>query len=93
MDAWSGSDMLSSEMVQRGISRKDVFASLLSGDAIEEYPDDTPFPSALFLHWIGGKPLHVVAALDPVSQWIFVITTYRPDLDHFEPDLKTRRRS
>jgi hypothetical protein len=79
-------------MLERGISRQGVFDVLLSGEQIEDYPDDTPFPAALFLGWKESKPLHVVVALDPVSQWGYIITAYRPDLEHFEPDFKTRRR-
>lgn len=64
---------------------------LLTGEIIEDYPDDKPFPTALFLGWLQEEPFHVVTALDPVSGYCFVITVYRPDLDHFEPDYKTRR--
>lgn len=64
---------------------------LLTGEIIEDYADDKPFPTALFLGWLQEEPFHVVTALDPVSGYCFVITVYRPDLDHFEPDYKTRR--
>ncbi len=60
--------------------------------AIEDYPDDTPYPSALYLGWIKGKPLHVVAALDAVHEWAYIMTAYEPDLEHFEADGKTRRK-
>ena len=40
-------------MLERGISRSEVFEALLSGEEIENYPNDTPFPSALFLGWEG----------------------------------------
>lgn len=79
-------------MLERGISRSDVFSTLVDGEEIEDYPDDKPFPSALFLHWIGNQPLHVVAALDWANEFAFIITAYRPDLDHFQPDFKTRRK-
>jgi hypothetical protein len=78
-------------MLERGVSRRDGFSVLLSGEQIEEYPNDSPFPSALFLGWKGNEPLHVVVALDSVSQQGYIITTYRPDLDHFEPGFMTRR--
>ena len=78
-------------LLARGISRSDVFTVLLSGEQIEDYPADKPFPSALFMGWTTNEPLHVVAAFDSVSQWAYIITTYRPDLEHFEPDFKTRR--
>jgi hypothetical protein len=78
-------------MFERGMSRETVMEVLLSGEVIEDYPDDKPFPSALILGRIGEKTFHVVAALDSASEWCFVITAYKPDLDHFEADYKTRR--
>jgi hypothetical protein len=78
-------------MMKRGISREIVRHILLEGAIIEDYPDDKPFPTALFLGWFQGEPFHVVAAHDPLSGYCFVITVYRPDLDHFESDYKTRR--
>jgi hypothetical protein len=80
-------------VLERGISRKDVFSALIAGEEIEDYPDDKPVPSALFLHWAANQPLHVVAALDSASEFAFIITVYKPDLDHFEPDFKTRRKT
>jgi hypothetical protein len=78
-------------MLERGISRDLVREILLSGEIIEDYPDDKPYPSALFLGWIKGEPFHVVAAHDSETGYCFIITAYRPDLEHFEPDFKTRR--
>lgn len=79
-------------LLERDISRNDIFRALVAGEEIEDYPDDKPFSSALFLHWIDKQPLHVVAALDVVNGFVFIITTYRPDIEHFEPDFKTRRK-
>ncbi len=42
--------------------------------------------------WFGRAPLHVVAALDERIPKVFIITAYEPDLEHFEPDFKTRRK-
>ncbi len=79
-------------LVSRSISRHAVLQILGSGECIEDYPDDYPFPSALFLGWHQDKPLHVVAALDEAVPELFIITTYEPDLEHFEADFKTRRK-
>lgn len=79
-------------LLERGFSRQGVLSTLTVGEVIEEYPDDRPFPSALILGWIDRRPLHVVVALDPVNSWAFVVTAYEPDLEHFEPDFKTRRK-
>ena len=78
-------------MAKRGISTQIVKQILLEGEIIEDYPDDKPFPTALFLGWFQGEPFHVVTALDSLSAYCFVITGYRPDLDHFENNYKTRR--
>lgn len=78
-------------MMERGISRTTVKEALLSGEPIEHYPDDRPYPSALFLGWTKGEPVHVVTAFDTESDYCFIITAYRPDLEHFESDYKTRR--
>lgn len=80
-------------MAERDIRRFDALEVLISGDLIEDYADDEPFPSALFLGWIKTRPIHVVAAFDAESDQVFVITVYEPDLEHFEPDFTTRRKS
>jgi len=80
-------------MMERDIRRSDALDVLLPGEPIEDYPDDQPFPSALFLGWIKTRPIHVVAAFDAANERAFVITVYEPDLEHFEPDFRTRRRS
>ncbi len=51
-------------MVQRQISVDDVRHVLATGEVIENYPDDTPYPSRLILGWLGVRPVHVVAADD-----------------------------
>ena len=79
------------QMMERGISRETVKEVLRNGELVEDYPDDKPYPSGLFLGWIKGKPLHVVAAFDSLTGWCFIITAYKPDLEHFESDYKTRR--
>jgi len=78
-------------MMERGISRETVKEVLMNGEIIENYPDDKPYPSALFLGWVKNQPFHVVTAMDSMTGWCFVITAYKPDLAHFESDYKTRR--
>ncbi|RUQ37835.1 MAG: DUF4258 domain-containing protein [Candidatus Competibacteraceae bacterium] len=77
-------------MAERGISRQAVQATLEQGEVIRHYPEDTPYPSRLLLHWIDGQPLHVVAA--PASDDTeIIITVYRPDPALWEPDFKRKR--
>jgi hypothetical protein len=78
-------------MAKRGISQADVLEVLRSGERIEDYPQDKPYPSALFLGWVAQQPIHVVAALDAEHEWAYVITTYEPGPHHFGPDCRTRR--
>ena len=73
-------------ILERGISRQDVFNVLLTGEEIEEYINDTPFPSALLFGWKGNEPIHVVVALDSIGQQGYIVTVYRPDLEQFNPD-------
>ena len=79
-------------LAERRIMQADVLEVLSAGEMIEDYPEGTPYPGALFLGWIGNKPLHVVAALDRENSWAYIVTVYEPDLEHFEPDYKTRRK-
>jgi hypothetical protein len=79
-------------MVKRDILREEIKHVLLTGEVIEDYPDDYPFPSALFAGGTKKRPLHVVAAWDEVEIMVYIVTVYEPDQDHFEPDLRTRRK-
>jgi hypothetical protein len=78
-------------LLERGITRAEAVGAIISGEVIEVYPEDRPYPSCLILH-TAAEPLHVVAAADPDARVCHVITAYRPDLEHFEPDFKTRKK-
>ena len=79
-------------LLERGISRTDVTSVIESGEIIESYSGDRPFPSVLVVA-TDPTPLHVVVALDRANQFAYVITAYKPDPDRFEHDTKTRRRA
>lgn len=79
-------------MFQRGIDEENVRHVLATGETIEEYPDDTPYPSRLVLGWYGSRPLHVAVADNPDAQETVVITVYEPDPGQWEPDFKRRKR-
>ncbi len=78
-------------LAERGILQKDVLEVILSGEMIEDYPDDEPYPSALFLAFLASRPLHAVAAFDESDRRVYIITAYQPSLEFFENDYKTRR--
>ncbi|WP_026767768.1 DUF4258 domain-containing protein [Selenomonas ruminantium] len=74
-------------LIQRGIHTSDVVEAIMTGEIIEDYPDDYPYPSCLVL---GSNKLHVVCGVGEGRLWI--ITAYSPTPDKWESDLKTRRR-
>jgi len=78
-------------MIERGISRAEVIGAQKYKKVIEDYPDDTPYPSCLVLGFIEQRPLHVVVAYDATEQDAYIITVYVFSLDKFEPDWRTRR--
>lgn len=80
-------------MESRGITVADVLRVLDSGEQIEQYPEDTPFPSALLLGRIGERPLHVVAGRDAVNDVTYIVTAYEPDPNEWDADFKRRRTS
>jgi hypothetical protein len=78
-------------MSSRGISAADVRNAIESGEIIEEYPDDTPYPSALLLATIDGSPVHLVVAMDRTEDRTIVVSLYRPDPLQWEPGFRRRR--
>ena len=48
-------------MLVRGVDEIAVRGVIDAGYVIETYPDDTPYPSSLYLGFVSGRPLHVVA--------------------------------
>ena len=78
-------------MAQRGVTVDDVRDVLTKGETIEDYPHDAPYPSRLVLGWLGGRPLHVVAAQPASALEIIVITVYEPDPIRWDSEFKRRR--
>lgn len=77
---------------QRGISINDVISCILSGEIIEQYPTDYPYPSCLILGIsLKGSSLHVVVGSNLETLW--VITAYYPSIEKWLPDFKTRKES
>ncbi len=78
-------------MLRRGITGAEVRQVLATGQAIEEYPEDTPYPSAPVLAIVDGRPLHVVRAIDPESGTTYVVTAYQPDPTEWDETFRHRR--
>ncbi len=77
-------------MQERDISINDIGNCFLTGEIIEDYPNDFPQPSCLiFGYTIHKAILHVVVGSD--GEILYIITAYYPDNKKFKEDLKTRR--
>jgi Domain of unknown function (DUF4258) len=72
-------------MFERGVSTGDVRRVLADGEVIEEYP------SRLMLAFVNSRPLHVVAADNPLGDETYVITVYEPDLDQWDATFRMRK--
>ena len=85
---WTGHIL--KRLMQRGIFQASVVQAIRSGEIIEQYPDDYPYPSCLLLGTTeAGEALHRVCGIGEGKVWL--ITAYHPDPDEWESDLKTRR--
>jgi len=59
---------------------EEIYYSVLNGEIIEDYPQDTPYPSCLIYgQTFAGEPVHSVWAYNQKSKWAVLITVYRPD--------------
>jgi hypothetical protein len=62
------------------ITEQQICEAILSGEIIESYPADTPYPSALVYGKTGsGRPLHAVCAYDEADRRVVIVTVYHPD--------------
>ena len=77
--------------MERDISIDEVESVLETGEVIEEYPDDTPFPSRLTLGLPNNRPLHVVAADETDTDITHIITAYQPDPEKWDESFKRRK--
>ncbi len=80
-------------MFERGFSRDDILEVIELGEVIEDYPNDYPYPSKLIFKIVKNRPVHVVLAIEDTGKRGIVITLYEPDIEHFEQDLKKRKKS
>ena len=78
-------------MRERKITSDEVIACIISGEFIEEYPNDRPLPSCLIYGIVDVKNIHTVVG--DGDTFITIITTYEPDPEEWESDFKTRKES
>jgi len=75
---------------ERNIKQKDIKYCVMSGEIIEQYSDDFPFPSCLiFGRAADNRIIHAVISDEGESGSI--ITAYIPNTTKFKNDLKTRK--
>ena len=77
-------------LTERGITMGDIQNAVRTGEIIQQYEDDKPFPSCLLLGLTEqNKHIHVVASID--NGYLYIITAYHPDENVWNTDLKTRK--
>jgi hypothetical protein len=82
------SDHAVKRMIRRSIDRMEVEEAVLTGEIIEEYPDDKYSPSCLTYGVSkAGRHLHGQLSLPPA---VIVITAYEPDASEWI-DYRVRR--
>jgi hypothetical protein len=77
---------------ERKIKREWIIIIIESGEIIEEYTDDIPYPSYLMLGFIEKQPLHVVVVVNKETKTCHIVTVYIPDKKIWQSDFKTRRK-
>ena len=75
----------------RHIPRRDIYDSVDTYELIEAYPDDKYLPSYLVLATKDNDAFHMLFGADVESDNVRIITAYRPGLEEWEADLRTRR--
>ena len=62
------------------IREHEVSEAVQNAEQIEDYPDDEPYPSSLFLGWtLAARPLHMVVSYDEEAGQAIVVTVYEPN--------------
>lgn len=74
---------------ERGIKIQDITNAIETGEIIEDYPEDYPYPSCLILGKSGEINIHIVASIN--DDMIYLITAYIPNPGKWEDDFKTRK--
>lgn len=73
----------------RMISSQEIEKVIMTGEVIEDYPQDSRGHSCLILGLgQGDRPIHIVCA--PKNEYLAVITAYLPDPLQWSSDFKKR---
>lgn len=83
-------DHIHMRLIKRNISIEDIEKSLLSGEIIEQYPNDYPYPSCLVLGFdANNNHVHVVCGISETE--LHLITAYYPNPVKWSEDFKVRK--
>jgi len=73
------------------ITDQELYEAICTGEEIETYPDDMPYPSVLIFGTTNaGRPLHTVCAYDSDDDQAVIVTVYQPDPERWE-DYRRRK--
>lgn len=75
----------------RFIPRDTILSSVDKYEIIEEYLKDKYLPSYLVYAEYESRIVHIQIATDLENDNITIVTVYKPSLDRWEKDFKTRR--
>ena len=79
-----------SRFQERNICLDDIESVISSGLIIEQYPNDTPFPSCLIAgKAVNGNMLHTVVSTD--GEFLYIITAYWPKPDKWTENFTKRK--
>lgn len=78
---------------ERFISRETILSSVDTCEIIEDYAKDKYLPSYLIYAKYKDQIIHIQIATDLDNDNITIVTAYKPTLDKWEKDMRTRRRS
>ncbi len=75
---------------ERMVTPQEVEKVVMTGELVEDYPDDSRGHSCLLLGFGDtGRAIHVVCS--PKAEYLAVITAYLPDTDQWSADYRRRR--
>lgn len=82
------------EMRQEELGRiweQEVDEAVINSEVIEEYPEDTPYPTALLLGRTSERrPIHLVCAYDEREDQVVIVTVYEPDPKRWDDTFRER---
>ncbi len=82
---------LNMRLKERFISREMILNSVDKFEIIEEYPNDKYLPSCLIFSEYENLKFHIHIAVDYDDRSIVIVTAYKPSLEKWNEDFKTRR--